>query len=148
MTFEFQMESKLMEILSNLTSEKVKHGCIQEDLKAATTIVLVFQTLLFLIHDPVELDPVVYQYEERLKGHGEKEEEKGQLLMASEQKYGESNGRGRGRGKNHERGQVLEFGSLFWFFFWFPLAISVHVSCFMFPTLGHVSVLQSVFIYH
>ncbi|KAD7117096.1 hypothetical protein E3N88_04364 [Mikania micrantha] len=43
-------------------------------------------------------------YEERLKSHGEKEEEKGQLLMASEQKYGESNGSGRGRGKNNERG--------------------------------------------
>ncbi|KAD0228461.1 hypothetical protein E3N88_42311 [Mikania micrantha] len=44
-------------------------------------------------------------YEERMKGHEEKEEEKGQLLLASEQKYGESSGRGRGRGRSYSRGE-------------------------------------------
>lgn len=43
-------------------------------------------------------------YEDRLKGHDEKEEEQGQLMWASEQKYGESSRRGRGRGRNNERG--------------------------------------------
>lgn len=43
-------------------------------------------------------------YEERLKSHDEKDEEQGQLMMASDQKHGESSGRGRGRGSNSERG--------------------------------------------
>ncbi|XP_076886355.1 uncharacterized protein LOC143536191 [Bidens hawaiensis] len=43
-------------------------------------------------------------YEERLKSHAEKEDEQGQLLMASAQKYGEGSGRGRCRGRNYERG--------------------------------------------
>ncbi|KAL4587218.1 hypothetical protein LXL04_000085 [Taraxacum kok-saghyz] len=43
-------------------------------------------------------------YEDRLKIHDEKEEERDQLMMASEQWHGESGGRGRGRGRNYERG--------------------------------------------
>ncbi|KAJ0911609.1 putative RNA-directed DNA polymerase [Helianthus annuus] len=43
-------------------------------------------------------------YEERLKSHGEKEGEQGQLLMVNEQKHGETSVRGRGRGMNYERG--------------------------------------------
>nr|GFC46149.1 zinc finger, CCHC-type [Tanacetum cinerariifolium] len=43
-------------------------------------------------------------YEERLKSHGEKEGEQGQLLWVSEEKHGESSGRGRGRGRNFDRG--------------------------------------------
>lgn len=43
-------------------------------------------------------------YEERLKSHDETDEEQDQLMMASEQKHGESSGRGRGRGSNLERG--------------------------------------------
>ncbi|KAD4585083.1 hypothetical protein E3N88_22684 [Mikania micrantha] len=40
----------------------------------------------------------------RMKGHEEKEEEKGQLFMA-EQRYGESSARGRGRGRSYGRGE-------------------------------------------
>ena len=43
-------------------------------------------------------------YEDRLKIHDEKEEERDQLMMASEQWHGESAGSGRGRGRNYERG--------------------------------------------
>ncbi|GKB67197.1 zinc finger, CCHC-type containing protein, partial [Tanacetum coccineum] len=33
-----------------------------------------------------------------------KDEDQGQLMMASEEKHGENSGRGRGRGRNSERG--------------------------------------------
>nr|KAJ0224925.1 hypothetical protein LSAT_V11C100001310 [Lactuca sativa] len=46
----------------------------------------------------------VKAYEERLQSHEEKEEEQGQVMMASEQKHGDSSGHGRGCGKNFERG--------------------------------------------
>ncbi|KAD3066663.1 hypothetical protein E3N88_34543 [Mikania micrantha] len=71
-----------------------------------------FLQIVASIEQCFELDVMLFDeavgrlkaYEERLKSHGEKEEEKGQLLLASEHKYGESSGRGRGRGKNYERG--------------------------------------------
>ena len=43
-------------------------------------------------------------YEDRLKIHDEKEKERDQLYMASEERHGESNGYGRGNGGNYERG--------------------------------------------
>lgn len=43
-------------------------------------------------------------YEERLQSHEEKDEEQDQLMMASEQSYGDSSGYGRGHGRNYERG--------------------------------------------
>nr|GEZ21053.1 zinc finger, CCHC-type [Tanacetum cinerariifolium] len=46
----------------------------------------------------------VKAYEERLQSLEAKDEDQGQLMMASEQKHGENSGRGRGRGRNSERG--------------------------------------------
>ncbi|XP_023754501.1 uncharacterized protein LOC111902925 [Lactuca sativa] len=46
----------------------------------------------------------VKAYEERLQSHDEKEEEQGQLMMASEPRHDDSSGHGRGRGRNYERG--------------------------------------------
>ncbi|KAD2804080.1 hypothetical protein E3N88_37457 [Mikania micrantha] len=71
-----------------------------------------FLQIVASIEQCFELDVMLFDeavgrlkaYEERLKSHGEKEEENGQLLLASEHKYGESSGRGRGCGKNYERG--------------------------------------------
>ncbi|XP_071687040.1 uncharacterized protein [Rutidosis leptorrhynchoides] len=47
----------------------------------------------------------VKAYEERFQGHEEKDEEQNKLLLASEQRYGESSGRGRGRGRSYGRGR-------------------------------------------
>ncbi|GKD70180.1 zinc finger, CCHC-type containing protein [Tanacetum coccineum] len=46
----------------------------------------------------------VKAYEERLQSLEAKDEDQGQLMMASEEKHGENSGRGRGRGRNSERG--------------------------------------------
>ncbi|GJY49838.1 zinc finger, CCHC-type containing protein [Tanacetum coccineum] len=46
----------------------------------------------------------VKAYEERLQSLEAKDEDQGQLMMASEEKHGENSGRGRGRGRNFERG--------------------------------------------
>nr|GEU28798.1 zinc finger, CCHC-type [Tanacetum cinerariifolium] len=46
----------------------------------------------------------VKAYEEMLQSLEAKDEDQGQLMMASEQKHGENSGHGRGRGRNSERG--------------------------------------------
>ncbi|GJX38653.1 hypothetical protein Tco_0251956 [Tanacetum coccineum] len=46
----------------------------------------------------------VKAYEERLQSLEAKDEDQGQLMMASEQNHGENSGRKRGRGRNSERG--------------------------------------------
>ncbi|GJW06110.1 zinc finger, CCHC-type containing protein [Tanacetum coccineum] len=46
----------------------------------------------------------VKAYEERLQSLEAKDEDQGQLMMASEEKHGENSGRGRGRRRNSERG--------------------------------------------
>ncbi|GJU32849.1 hypothetical protein Tco_1176438 [Tanacetum coccineum] len=46
----------------------------------------------------------VKAYEERLQSLEAKDGEQDQLMLASDQTYGESSGRGRGRGRNFERG--------------------------------------------
>lgn len=71
-----------------------------------------FLQIVASIEQCFELDTMLFDeavgrlkaYEERIKSHGEKEEEQGKLLWVSEQKHGESSGRGRGRGRNFERG--------------------------------------------
>ena len=71
-----------------------------------------FLQIVASIEQCFELDTMLFDeavgrlkaYEERLKSHGEKEGEQGQLLLASEQRHGESSGRGRGRGRNSDRG--------------------------------------------
>ncbi|KAK9054599.1 hypothetical protein SSX86_025678 [Deinandra increscens subsp. villosa] len=74
-----------------------------------------FLQIVASIEQCFELDAMLFDeavgrlkaYEERLKSHGEKEGDQGQLLLVSEQKNGENNrfyGRGRGRGKSFERG--------------------------------------------
>ncbi|KAD5802327.1 hypothetical protein E3N88_13687 [Mikania micrantha] len=45
----------------------------------------------------------VKAYEDRLQSLEVNEDEQGKLLVASEQKYGESSGRGRGCGRHNER---------------------------------------------
>lgn len=71
-----------------------------------------FLQIVASIEQCFELDTMLFDeavgrlkaYEERLKSHGEKEGEQGQLLWVSEQKHGESSRCGRGYGRSNERG--------------------------------------------
>ncbi|KAK9066948.1 hypothetical protein SSX86_014272 [Deinandra increscens subsp. villosa] len=71
-----------------------------------------FLQIVASIEQCFELDAMLFDeavgrlkaYEERLKSHGEKEEDKGQLLLTSVEQYGRGRGRGRGFGRG-ERGR-------------------------------------------
>nr|GFA69868.1 putative zinc finger, CCHC-type [Tanacetum cinerariifolium] len=108
--------TKLSGLVSKLRS--LGHEVEEEELvrRVLDAMQKSFLQIVASIEQCFELDTMLFDeavgrlkaYEERLKTHGEKEREQGQLLWVSEQKHGESSGRGRGRKRNFDRGGRAE----------------------------------------